>query len=89
MPNRRSLCRDHADGLHGFCARNLAWAGDAERVAVREVIDSGWLTTGSRTVAFEEQFAAAVGGRHAVAVNSAAVARPALIGERRRRIGLP
>jgi perosamine synthetase len=48
--------------------------GEAERTAVREVIDSGWLTTGARTVAFEEQFAAAVGARHAVAVNSATAA---------------
>jgi dTDP-4-amino-4,6-dideoxygalactose transaminase len=48
--------------------------GDAERAAVREVIDSGWLTTGARTVAFEERFAAAVGARHAVAVNSATAA---------------
>ena len=40
----------------------------AERDAVIEVLDSGWLTTGARTAAFEEAFAAYVGTPHAVAV---------------------
>ena len=31
---------------------------------------SGWLTTGPRVKRFEEEFAAAVGAPHAVAVNS-------------------
>lgn len=35
---------------------------------------SGWLTTGTRTKQFETDFAAAVGGRHAVAVNSCTAA---------------
>lgn len=35
---------------------------------------SGWLTTGTRTKQFEADFAAAVGGRHAVAVNSCTAA---------------
>lgn len=35
---------------------------------------SGWLTTGTRTKRFEADFAAAVGGRHAVAVNSCTAA---------------
>jgi dTDP-4-amino-4,6-dideoxygalactose transaminase len=48
--------------------------GEAERVAALEVLDSGWLTTGSRAVAFEEAFAAFVGAEHAVAVNSATAA---------------
>jgi perosamine synthetase len=48
--------------------------GDAERAAVIEVLDSGWLTTGSRTAAFEEAFARYVGTTHAVAVNSATAA---------------
>jgi perosamine synthetase len=47
---------------------------EAERAAVLEVLDSGWLTTGERTVAFEAAMAAAVGTRHAVAVNSATAA---------------
>ena len=48
--------------------------GPAEREAVLEVLDSGWLTTGERTLAFEEATRAAVGTRHAVAVNSATAA---------------
>ena len=48
--------------------------GDAEREAVIEVLDSGWLTTGARTVEFERAFAEFVGGAEAVAVNSATAA---------------
>jgi perosamine synthetase len=48
--------------------------GLAEREAAIGVLDSGWLTTGSRTAAFEEAFAAYVGARHAVGVNSATAA---------------
>ena len=47
---------------------------DAERRAVLEVLDSGWLTTGERTLAFEEAISARVGTRYAVAVNSATAA---------------
>lgn len=48
--------------------------GLAEREAVIEVLDSGWLTTGSRTLEFERAFAAFVGSTEAVAVNSATAA---------------
>jgi dTDP-4-amino-4,6-dideoxygalactose transaminase len=48
--------------------------GPAERAAVLEVLDSGWLTTGPRTAAFESAFATYVGATHAVAVNSATAA---------------
>jgi perosamine synthetase len=48
--------------------------GRAERAAVVEVLDSGWLTTGERTRTFEQRFAAFVGTSHAVAVNSATAA---------------
>ena len=48
--------------------------GLAEREAVIEVLDSGWLTTGSRTAAFESAFATYVGAEHAIAVNSATAA---------------
>jgi dTDP-4-amino-4,6-dideoxygalactose transaminase len=43
----------------------------AEREAVLQVLDSGWLTTGPRTHEFEARFADFVGARHAVALNSA------------------
>jgi dTDP-4-amino-4,6-dideoxygalactose transaminase len=48
--------------------------GEPERRAVQDVLDSGWLTTGSRTAAFEEAFARFVRAQHAVAVNSATAA---------------
>jgi perosamine synthetase len=48
--------------------------GSAERDAVIEVLDSRWLTTGQKTVAFEEAVRARLGCGHAVAVNSATAA---------------
>jgi dTDP-4-amino-4,6-dideoxygalactose transaminase len=48
--------------------------GEAERDAAIAVLESGWLTTGARAVAFEEAFAAYTGVEHAVAVNSATAA---------------
>ena len=48
--------------------------GIREREAVLEVLESGWLTTGERTIQFEEAIRAALGVDHAVAVNSATAA---------------
>ena len=48
--------------------------GPRERAAVLEVLDSGWLTMGARTIAFESAVTAATGAAHAVAVNSATAA---------------
>ena len=48
--------------------------GDAERDAVVEVLQSGQLAQGPRVAAFEEAFAAYIGVRHAVAVNSGTAA---------------
>ena len=44
--------------------------GDDEIQEVVATLKSGWLTTGPRAQRFELEFAAAVGARHAVAVNS-------------------
>jgi dTDP-4-amino-4,6-dideoxygalactose transaminase len=47
---------------------------EAEHQQVREVLSSGWLTTGAKTRQFESEFAAAVGAEYAVAVNSCTAA---------------
>lgn len=49
----------------------LPSVGAEEEAGVIEVLRSGWLTTGEVTRAFEAEFAAAVGSRHALAVSSA------------------
>lgn len=48
--------------------------GPEERAAAMAVLDSGWLTTGERTMEFEAAIARATGADHAVAVNSATAA---------------
>ncbi|MDZ7804414.1 MAG: aminotransferase class I/II-fold pyridoxal phosphate-dependent enzyme [Thiohalophilus sp.] len=45
--------------------------GEEEVASVVETLRSGWLTTGPKTKKFEQDFAGFVGGRHALAVNSA------------------
>jgi len=48
--------------------------GEAEKRAVMEVLDSGQLAAGPRVEAFERAFAAYIGARHAIAVNSGTAA---------------
>jgi perosamine synthetase len=48
--------------------------GESEIEEVVAVLRSGWLTTGPRSRRFEQEFAAAVGAAHAVAVNSGTAA---------------
>ncbi len=48
--------------------------GEAEIAEVTSVLRSGWLTSGPLVKRFEAEFAAAVGARHAVALNSATAA---------------
>ncbi len=48
--------------------------GEPEIEEVVAVLRSGWLTTGPRSRRFEQEFAAAVGAPHAVAVNSGTAA---------------
>lgn len=44
--------------------------GEAEKAAVMEVLDSGFLAQGSRTGLFEERFSQMCGVKHAIAVSS-------------------
>ncbi|HUS15690.1 MAG TPA: DegT/DnrJ/EryC1/StrS family aminotransferase [Chloroflexia bacterium] len=46
----------------------------AELAEVKEALESGWITTGPKTRRFEQEFAAYVGAKHAIAVNSATAA---------------
>lgn len=48
--------------------------GEAEAKAAQEAIASGWLTQGRQVTAFEDEFAAFVGARHACAVSSCTAA---------------
>src|SRR5258705_13190463 len=50
--------------------------GEEEVAAVVDVLRSGWLTTGPRAEAFEAEFAAYIGCRHALAVQSGTPALP-------------
>jgi len=47
-----------------------AYLGEDEVEAVAEVVRSGWLTMGAKTLQFEKEFAAYIGVAHAIAVNS-------------------
>jgi len=47
---------------------------DKERELVKEVLDSGWLTTAGKTLEFEKRFAEYVGAPYACAVNSCTAA---------------
>lgn len=48
--------------------------GHEEFEQVKEALESGWITTGPKTKQFEVEFAAAVGAKHAIAVNSCTAA---------------
>jgi len=48
--------------------------GLEEKEEVVGALESGWITTGPRTKRFEEEFAAMVGCKHAIAVNSCTAA---------------
>src|SRR5689334_8111050 len=47
---------------------------ETELLEIKATLDSGWITTGQKTHQFEAEFAAMVGARHAIAVNSCTAA---------------
>lgn len=63
---------------HGAISRRIPFSRVScdgnELTYVREVLDSGWLTTASKAQEFERRFAQEVGARFAVAVNSCTAA---------------
>lgn len=46
----------------------------SELEQIREALESGWITTGPKTKQFEAEFGAAVGAKHAIALNSCTAA---------------
>jgi dTDP-4-amino-4,6-dideoxygalactose transaminase len=56
-----------ADGYLPYCRPTI---DEEEIAAVAEVLRSGWLTTGPKARAFEEEFSRATASAHALAVNS-------------------
>ena len=49
---------------------HCADVGEGEAKAAAEVIRSGWLTMGPKTIEFEQKFASYVGAKHAIGVSS-------------------
>jgi dTDP-4-amino-4,6-dideoxygalactose transaminase len=64
----------HPAPPHGAIPFHRPSLGAAEREAAIEVLDSRWLTTGEKCVAFEEAVRRQVGSEYAVSVNSATAA---------------
>lgn len=62
------------DGLQRRIPFHLPSVGEEEIAEVVDSLRSGWLTTGPKVRRFEEDFAAYVGAKHAVAVNSCTAA---------------
>ncbi|MEX2492805.1 MAG: DegT/DnrJ/EryC1/StrS aminotransferase family protein [Nitrospirales bacterium] len=60
--------------MDSFLPFHVPDIGEEEIQSVIETLRSGWLTTGSKTKQFEEEFARYVGARHAVALNSCTAA---------------
>jgi dTDP-4-amino-4,6-dideoxygalactose transaminase len=57
------------------------WITDAEKQAVQDVMDSGWLTEGSKVAEFEEAIASYTGVRYAVAVPNATLGLSIVLSE--------
>ena len=57
-----------------FLAFALPDLDETELTEIKGALDAGWITTGPKTRQFESEFAAVVGARHAIAVNSCTAA---------------
>lgn len=57
-----------------FLPYSLPLIGKEEIQEVTETLESGWLSKGPKVQQFEKEFAAFVGAKHAVAVNSCTAA---------------
>jgi perosamine synthetase len=66
--------RDQAPVRDSFLPFSLPDLGKEEINEVVDTLRSGWITTGPKTKEFEQAFAAYVGAKHAVAVNSCTAA---------------
>jgi dTDP-4-amino-4,6-dideoxygalactose transaminase len=53
---------------------HFASVGEEEALAAADVVRSGWLTRGPKTIEFEQKFAFYVGAKHAIGVNSCTAA---------------
>jgi dTDP-4-amino-4,6-dideoxygalactose transaminase len=53
---------------------HFASVGEEEAQAAADVVRSGWLTMGPKTIEFEEKFASYVGAKHAIGVTSCTAA---------------
>lgn len=62
------------DGRYPGIPFHVPSIGEEEIAEVVEALRSGWLTTGPKVRRFEEDFAAYVGAKHAIAVNSCTAA---------------
>src|SRR6476659_5701982 len=61
-------------GRETFLPFALPDIDETELAQVKEALESGWITTGPKTHQFEEEFGAAVGAEHSIAVNSCTAA---------------
>ncbi len=74
MPKDKEFAKNSLPGFSHPIALSDPALGEAEKAALCEVIDSGWLTMGDRVAAFEKEFASLHGVDNAVAVNSCTAA---------------
>jgi dTDP-4-amino-4,6-dideoxygalactose transaminase len=57
-----------------FIPFHVACVGEEEAQAAANVVLSGWLTMGAKTIEFEQKFAAYIGAKHAIGVSSCTAA---------------